>query len=171
MFEVRQTALTTLMHCFDCQPPSPNTSHYYLELMARKRPHVDTPGKKWEFDPQEPWVFFETMIEKVLKEEEGCAGAALCLQLIVQFLEKDIHGWLDEQVESDSLSIPNWRPLVSHVLFPQSSVAWGRRMEHLCSLYARFALLDIFKMGCHQYYCTVFFVPHFGVSTIYHLYY
>jgi len=135
--KVRQSALTTLMYCFDCRPSCPNTTHYYLELMARKRPHVDTLGKKWEFDPQEPWVFIETMIEKVLKEEEGCAGAALCLQLIVQLLEKDMQGWFDAQVESDSLSIPNWRPLVSHILFPQSSVAWGRRLERLCSLYAR----------------------------------
>ena len=70
MFEVRQSALTTLMYCFDCRPSCPNTTHYYLELMARKRPHVDTLGKKWEFDPQEPWVFIETMIEKVVEEEE-----------------------------------------------------------------------------------------------------
>jgi len=137
--KVRQTALTTLMHCFDCLPPSPNTSHYYLELMARKRPHVDTLVKKWEFDPQEPWVFFESMVEKVLKEEESkdSEGAALCLQLLVQLLEKDMQSWFNMQLESDNLSIPNWRPLLSHILFPQSSVSWGRRMEHLCSLYAR----------------------------------
>ena len=138
--KVRHTALTTLMHCFDCLPPSPNTSHYYLELMARKRPHVDTLVKKWEFDPQEPWVFFESMVEKVLKEEESkdSEGAALCLQLLVQLLEKDMQSWFNMQLESDNLSIPNWRPLLSHILFPQSSVSWGRRMEHLCSLYARF---------------------------------
>ena len=145
MFEVRQTALTTLMYCFDCLPSSPTMYHYYLELMARKRPHLDTVGKKWEFDPQEPWIFIETTIEKALKEEEGCAGAALCLQLIVQLLEKDMQGWFDAQVESDSLSIPNWRPLVSHILFPQSSVAWGRRLERLCSLYARFALWGLLR--------------------------
>ena len=126
------------MHCFDCLPPSPNTSHYYLELMARKRPHVDTLAKKWEFDPQEPWVFIETMIEKVLKEEESFPGAALCLQLMVQLLEKDMQCWFNIQLESDNLSIPNWRPLLSYILFPQSSVAWGRRLERLCSLYARF---------------------------------
>jgi len=145
--KVRQTALATLMHCFDCLPPSPNTSHYYLELMARKRPHVDTLAKKWEFDPQEPWVFIETMIEKVLKEEESFPGAALCLQLMVELLEKDMQGWFNAQLESDSLSIPNWRPLVSHILFPQTSVAWGRRLEHLCSLYARSLVSQSFELS------------------------
>ena len=133
---VREAALATLEHCFDCLPTSQSTAHYYLELMARKCPHVDTLGHKWEFDPQEPLLFLESIIDKA--EEKETPGAALCLQLIVDLLERDLQSWCDMQLKLDSLSTPSWRrPLLSHVLFPQGIVKWGSSLQKICTWYAR----------------------------------
>ena len=149
---VRETALVTLLHCLDCRAAASTTSQYYLQLMSRVRPHVDPgPGRKWEFDIREPWLFLESLLERTAAAantsrsssatepdtEEGEGGPGLLLRFLVTVLERDLAGWRHEHVESDSLTT-EWRPLVAHVLFPSITTSlWDKRLDRLCCLYSQ----------------------------------
>ena len=135
---VRTAALATLLRCLDCRPPCAATSTYYLELMSIHRPHLDlAPGRRWEFDPEEPWAFLQAAIEGASRAEEAgeeAAGPLLLLQFLTELLTRDLAAWQEEQAAADSLAV-GWRPLLAHILFPHTA-AWGRRLERLCRLYS-----------------------------------
>ena len=123
-----------------------------LQLMSRVRPHVDPgPGRKWEFDIREPWLFLESLLERTAAaantsrsssatepdSEEREGGPGLLLSFLVTVLERDLAGWRLEHVTSDSLTT-EWRPLVAHVLFPSTTTSlWDKRLDRLCCLYSQ----------------------------------
>jgi hypothetical protein len=100
------------------------------------------------FDPQEPWQFLELIIESTLTvadtsvssveglEDSSELGSVLVLQYLTSVLERDMMTWHEAQLAADSLTL-DYRPLLSHVLFPHGQVSWGRRLDKLCCYYVR----------------------------------
>ena len=160
---VRITAFNSLLHCVNFHPPGPGNQGVsklfrdsYLEMFSRETPYVG----KWEFNPNDPWEFLETTIEKCIKYSQNnnnysdssgdiseeiddkkalhnSNGFSLLLKLFTIICESDMNNWFNYITEQDTIDFTAYKPFLACVLCPKDNVGWSKQHQSLIKLYVK----------------------------------